>query len=360
VLLRSVRSADEGQATAFAIRRALAQPFDAEGVSIELGGSVGVAIHPEDGADVEALMQRADVAMYQAKEGATGVERYSVQQDDSSLARLALAADLRRALENSEFVPYFQPKVDLRTGAVVGAEALLRWNHPTQASVSPDVFIPLAEQTGLIVPVTLQVISAAIRECSLWRARGRDLSVAVNLSARVLVDPQLPGHVEELCRCWDLPTRALVLEITESMVVADPARTLPIVERLAGLGVRMSIDDFGTGYSSLEYLKVLPVREMKIDRSFVAGMCSDVRDEAIVRHSVDLGRSLGLRVVAEGVESAEDEALLAEMGCDHAQGYYYSRAVPAAEFEAWVNETEDRRSAAAHNVVPLAAARRVA
>jgi diguanylate cyclase len=298
--------------------------------------------------------------MYQAKAGATGVERYSVAQDDSSLARLALAADLRRALENSEFVPYFQPKIDLRDGRVVGAEALLRWNHPTQASVSPDVFIPLAEQTGLIVPVTLQVISAAIRACSLWRARGRgDLSVAVNLSARVLVDPMLPGHVEELCRCWDLPTRALVLEITESMIVDDPARTLPIVERLADLGVRLSIDDFGTGYSSLEYLKVLPVAEMKIDRSFVAGMGSDPRDAAIVRHSIDLGRSLGLRVVAEGVESAEDHAVLAGMGCDHAQGFFYSRPVPAADFEAWVVETHGR-SAAGGEVVALAGARRVA
>jgi EAL domain-containing protein (putative c-di-GMP-specific phosphodiesterase class I) len=329
-------------AVASAIRRALAEPFLAEGVSLELGGSIGVAFHPGDGDDVETLMQRADVAMYQAKESATGVVRYSVQEDDSSLARLALAADLRRALENNEFVPYFQPKVDLRTGRVIGAEALLRWNHPTQASVSPDVFIPLAEQTGLIVPVTLQVISAAVRECSLWRARGRDLSVAVNLSARVLVDPSLPDHVEELCRCWELPTRALVLEITESMIVNDPARALPVVERLAALGVRLSVDDFGTGYSSLEYLKVLPVREMKIDRSFVAGMADDVRDAAIVRHSIELGRNLGLRVVAEGVESCEAHERLAAMGCDHGQGFLYSRAVPAEEFEACIERAEAR------------------
>jgi diguanylate cyclase (GGDEF)-like protein len=342
VLLRSVATPSDGMVVAARIRRALAEPFVAEGVSLELGGSVGVAFHPEDGDDVETLMQRADVAMYQAKEGATGVVRYSMHEDDSSLARLALAADLRRALENSEFVPYFQPKVDLRTGAVIGAEALLRWNHPTQASVSPDVFIPLAEQTGLIVPVTLQVISAAVRECSLWRARGRDLSVAVNLSARVLVDPSLPDHVEELCRCWDLPMRALVLEITESMIVDDPARALPVVERLAALGVRLSIDDFGTGYSSLEYLKVLPVREMKIDRSFVAGMADDVRDAAIVRHSIELGRSLGLRVVAEGVESCEAHERLAAMGCDHGQGFLYSRAVPAEEFDACIERAEAR------------------
>ncbi|MEA2382966.1 MAG: hypothetical protein QOH72_2937 [Solirubrobacteraceae bacterium] len=342
-------------AVAHAIRRALAQPFVAEGVSLELGGSIGVALHPTDGDDVQTLMQRADVAMYQAKEGATGVAHYSMQEDDSSLARLALAADLRRALENSEFVPFFQPKVDLRTGRVIGAEALLRWNHPTEDNVSPDVFIPLAEQTGLIVPVTLQVISAAIRECSRWRARGRDLTVAVNLSARVLVDPTLPDHVEELCRRWDLPTRALVLEITESMIVNDPARSLPVVERLAAVGVQLSIDDFGTGYSSLEYLKVLPVREMKIDRSFVSGMADDVRDEAIVRHSIELGRSLGLRVVAEGVESCETHERLAEMGCDHGQGFLYSRAVAPDEFEACIERAEALTGGAA--VAVLAAQR---
>jgi diguanylate cyclase (GGDEF)-like protein len=356
VLLRSAGSVAAGMAVAVSIRRALAEPFEADGVSLELGGSVGVACYPQDGGDVEVLMQRADVAMYQAKEGATGVERYSVQQDDSSLARLALAADLRRALERSEFVPYFQPKVDLRTGRVCGAEALLRWRHPTQADVSPDVFIPLAEQTGLIVPVTLQVISAAVRECSAWRARGHDLTVAVNLSARVLVDPNVPDHVEELCRCWDLPTRALVLEITESMIVDDPARALPVVERLAGLGVGLSIDDFGTGYSSLEYLKVLPVREMKIDRSFVSGLADDPRDAAIVRHSIDLGRSLGLRVVAEGVESAAIHAKLAQLGCHHGQGYYYSRAVPADEFEAWVKRRESLPVADAPAVVAARAA----
>jgi len=281
-------------------------------------------------------MQRADVAMYQAKEGATGVERYSVKQDDSSLERLALAADLRRALEHNEFVPYFQPKVDLRTDRVCGAEALLRWKRADQEDVSPDVFIPLAEQTGLIVPVTLQVLSAAVRECAVWRGHGHDVSVAVNLSARAIVHPGLPDHVEELCRCWDLPMRALVLEITESMIVDDPGRALPVVERLAELGIRMSIDDFGTGYSSLEYLKTLPVREMKIDRSFVAGMAEDVRDEAIVRHSVDLGRSLGLRVVAEGVETLEVHERLAAMGCDQGQGYFYSRPMPSADFERWL------------------------
>jgi EAL domain-containing protein (putative c-di-GMP-specific phosphodiesterase class I) len=333
-------------AVAASIRRALAEPFEARGVSLELGGSVGLATHPHDGEDVETLMQRADVAMYQAKGGGTGVERYSVKADDSSLERLALAADLRRALEHNEFVPYFQPKVDLRTGRVCGAEALLRWKRTDDADVSPDVFIPLAEQTGLIVPVTLQVLAAAVRECAAWRRHGHDLTVAVNLSARALVDPGLSDHVEELCRCWDLPTRALVLEITESMIVDDPARALPVVQRLADLGVRLSIDDFGTGYSSLEYLKTLPVREMKIDRTFVAGMADDIRDEAIVRHSVDLGRSLGLRVVAEGVETVEAHRRLAEMGCDHGQGYFYSQAIPSADFERWL--TREPQGAAAN------------
>jgi diguanylate cyclase (GGDEF)-like protein len=360
VLVRSARTPEDGMQIANAIRRALAEPFVAEGVSLELGGSVGVAFHPNDGDDVETLMQRADVAMYQAKEGAIGVVRYSSQEDDSSLATLALAADLRRAIENSEFVPYFQPKIDLRTGVVVGAEALLRWRHPTEKDVSPDVFIPLAEQTGLIGPVTLQVISAAVRECALWRARGRELSVAVNLSARVLVDPTLPDHVEELCRCWDLPTRALVLEITESMIVDDPARALPVIRRLAALGVRLSIDDFGTGYSSLEYLKVLPVAEIKIDRTFVAGMGDDIRDAAIVRHTIELGRSLGLRVVAEGVECGEAHERLAAMGCDQAQGFLYSPAVPAEDFDGCVVRAEALQMPVAVGRVPLLASRRVA
>ena len=352
VLLRSVRHIEAGMAVAASIRRALAKPFEAEGVSLELGGSVGLASHPEDGGDVETLMQRADVAMYHAKGGGTGVERYSVKEDGSSLERLALAADLRRALEHNEFVPYFQPKVDLRSERVCGAEALLRWKRTGRDDVSPDVFIPLAEQTGLIVPVTLQVIAAAVRECAVWRGHGHDVSVAVNLSARALVHPALPDHVEELCRCWDLPTRALVLEITESMIVDDPTRALPIVERLAQLGVRLSIDDFGTGYSSLEYLKTLPVREMKIDRSFVAGMAADVRDEAIVRHSVDLGRSLGLRVVAEGVETLEVHERLAAMGCDHGQGYFYSRAIPSDDFERWLGQGLALRNATVTPIAP--------
>jgi diguanylate cyclase (GGDEF)-like protein len=360
VLVRSPRAADHGLQVAADIRAALAQPFEAKGVSLELGGSVGVASYPDDGLDVETLMQRADVAMYQAKEGATGVERYSVQQDDSSLARLALAADLRRALEEGEFIPYFQPKVDLQTGRVAGAEALLRWHHPTQDEVSPDVFIPLAEQTGLIVPLTMHVIAAAVRECSAWRAAGGDYSVAVNLSARALVEAQLPNHVEELCRCWDLPFDALVLEITESMIVDDPARALPVVRRLAELGVRLSTDDFGTGYSSLEYLKRLPVREMKIDRSFVSGMADDPRDAAIVRCAIELGRSLGLRIVAEGVESLETHLRLAQLGCDHGQGYHYSRALDPAGFAAWLRHTEQLSGVLRDGVVSLDVAQSLA
>jgi diguanylate cyclase (GGDEF)-like protein len=360
VLLGPARATDDGLRVARAIRHALAQPFEAEGVSLELGGSVGVACFPEDGHDVETLMQRADVAMYQAKAGATGVERYSVQQDDSSLARLALAADLRRALEESEFVPFFQPKIDLLTGRVTGAEALLRWNHPTEGRVPPDVFIPLAEQTGLIVPLTLHVVAAAVRECSAWRATGRDYSVAVNLSARALVEAQLPDHVEELCRCWGLPTSALVLEITESMIVEDPARAMPVVHRLADLGVRLSIDDFGTGYSSLEYLKMLPVHEMKIDRGFVSGMSDDPRDTAIVRCAIELGRSMGLRIVAEGVESLETHLRLAQMGCDQGQGYHYAQALDPASFAAWLRRTEELTGALDDRVVWLDTARALA
>jgi diguanylate cyclase len=297
---------------------------------------VGIASFPEHGQDVDVLMQRADVAMYQAKEGRTGVERYVRELDGNSVQRLALAGDLRGALERDEFILHYQPKIDLRTGAVKGAEVLLRWAHPVHGWLPPDEFIPLAEHTGLIVPLTQHVIGRALRQIGAWRSDGVDLSVAINLSARTLVERELPDQIEAACQRFDVPTNRLVLEITESMVVADPARALPILARLHELGVEISVDDFGTGYSSMDYLKRLPVREVKIDRSFVTPMATDARDAAIVRCTIDLARSLGLRVVAEGVESADVRHRLTTLGCDQGQGFSFSRALPATQFSAWL------------------------
>jgi diguanylate cyclase (GGDEF)-like protein len=336
ILLRSVETPAAGVAVAAAVRRAIAEHFDVAGVRLELGASVGIASYPEHGQDVDVLMQRADVAMYQAKEGRTGVERYVPELDGNSVQRLALAGDLRTALEREEFVLHYQPKVDLRTNAVTGAEVLLRWAHPVHGWLPPDEFIPLAEHTGLIVPLTNYVFDHALRQMGAWRAQGLDVGVAVNLSARTLIERDLPDRIEAMCQRWAVPTSQLVLEITESMVVADPARALPILARLHELGVEISVDDFGTGFSSMDYLKRLPVKEVKIDRSFVTSMVTDARDAAIVRCTIDLARSLGLRVVAEGVETPDVRARLTTLGCDQAQGYSYSRALPAAEFTAWL------------------------
>jgi diguanylate cyclase (GGDEF)-like protein len=340
VLLRSVETPAAGVAVAAAVRRAIAEHFDVAGVRLELGASVGIASYPDHGQDVDVLMQRADVAMYQAKEGRTGVERYVPELDGNSVQRLALAGDLRAALEREEFVLHYQPKVDLRTDAVAGAEVLLRWAHPVHGWLPPDEFIPLAEHTGVIVPLTNYVFEHALRQMGAWRAQGLDIGVAVNLSARTLIERDLPDRIEAMCQRWAVPTNRLVLEITESMVVADPARALPILARLHELGVEIAVDDFGTGFSSMDYLKRLPVKEVKIDRSFVTTMATDARDAAIVRCTIDLARSLGLRVVAEGVETPNVRARLTTLGCDQAQGFSFSRALPAAEFTAWLAARE--------------------
>jgi diguanylate cyclase (GGDEF)-like protein len=340
ILLRSVESPMAGAAVAAAVRLAIGQAFDVAGVRLELGASVGIASFPEHGQDVDVLMQRADVAMYQAKEGRTGVERYAPELDGNSVHRLTLASDLRGALERGEFVLHYQPKVDLRTERVMGAEVLLRWAHPTHGWLAPDDFVPLAEHTGVIVPLTGYVLENALRQVGGWRSAGIDLSVAVNLSARTLVERELPDQIEAMCRQWGVPTDRLVLEITESMVVADPTRTLAVLARLHELGVEISVDDFGTGYSSMEYLKRLPVKEVKIDRSFVTPMADDARDAAIVRCTIDLARSLGLRVVAEGVETTDVHERLAAMGCDQGQGFAISRALPAPQFTAWLSAQE--------------------
>ena len=344
ILLPRLESGDAALAIADDARRSLTAPLDAAGIRLDLAGSVGVATYPDDGSDVEQLLQRADIAMYEAKSGRTGVERYSREQDSDSLMRLTLAGDMRRALEQGEFITHFQPKIDLRANRACGAEALVRWYHPRRGAIPPEMFIGVAEQTGFIVPLTLHVLEQAIRGCSRWRDHGAELTVAVNLSARVLLEPDLAGTVASLCRAHRVPPEALVLEITESMVVADPERVFPVLARLADYGVLLAIDDFGTGYSSLEYLKLLPVQELKIDRGFVLGMRTDPRDAAIVRSAIHLGRSLGLRVVAEGVESHRVHDELAALGCDEAQGYFYSHALDDAQLLSWACDYDERAS----------------
>lgn len=319
------------------IQIALRQPFVVEGLALDVRASIGVSFFPGHGEDVDLLLQRADVAMYLAKAANSGCEVYAADRDQYSPSRLALVSELRRAMEDEEFVLFYQPKVDLRTGESFVAEALCRWDHPMRGMIPPNEFIPLAEHTGLIEPLTMYVLDKALRQVSQWREQDVDLTVAVNMSPRNLLDLHFPDQVDALLKKWKLPPGALHLEITESTLVADPTRAMAILGRLDQMRVEMSIDDFGTGYSSLGHLRKLPVKELKIDKSFVMNMGIDESDAIIVRSTIDLGRNLGLRVVAEGVETAEIWRQLVVLGCDYAQGFYRSRPMPADEMPRWLS-----------------------
>ena len=324
-------------------RAAVGEPFAFDGLALELEASVGVAVSPEDGDDFETLLQRADVAMYIAKERRSGVETYDPGKDENSTTRLSLLGDLRRAIADGELELHYQPKARLIDGRVAGVEALVRWRHPTRGLVPPDDFIPAAEQSGIMRSLTRYVINLALRQSADWRARGIDLQVAVNVSMRDLHDPELPTFIRRQLTMHGVPPSALLLEITEGVLMADPIGVAMTIQGLADLGVALSLDDFGTGYSSLVHLKRLPVTEIKIDRSFVQRMIEEEEDATIVRSIIDLADALGLRVVAEGVETESEWDALVRMGCDSAQGWYLSKALPPAEATSWLEEAARNR-----------------
>jgi diguanylate cyclase (GGDEF)-like protein len=307
-------------------------------LGLEVGASIGVARFPDDGTDKHTLLRHADVAMYAAKSAHTGWKFYTADLDRNSVRKLSVLSDFRRALTHDELVVYFQPIVDVVGARVRGAEALVRWEHPTRGLLAPGAFVEAVEQTGLIAPMTRLVMERAVEQCAQWRRDGRDLSVAVNLSVRNLLDRDLPNQVDRILSTYGLPPEALQLEITESMVMSDPERVLATVARLNELGVRLSVDDFGTGYSSLANLRQMPIDELKIDRSFVSPMLQGESDLIIVRSTINLGHDLGLRVIAEGVEDAQTLTRLARLGCDLAQGYHVSRPLPADGFTRWLDE----------------------
>ena len=313
---------------------ALTEPFSIDGISLTVQASVGIARYPMHGTDANALLRHADVAMYQAKATQTGWLEYQAERDVHSRARLALAGELRRAISDGELVVHYQPKADLGRGAVTSVEALVRWQHPELGLLPPAEFVPMAEQTDLIRPLTLFVLDDAVRQAREWEEAGLDLSVAVNLAMGNLLDARLPEDVAERLARHRLAPRRLILEITENVVMADPARIVEVLGRLRSLGVGLSLDDFGTGHSSLAYLRQLQVDELKIDRSFVTDMVNDEQNAAIVRSTIDLAHAIGLRVVAEGVEDADTLFELKAMGADEAQGFYLSRPVPPAEIVA--------------------------
>jgi diguanylate cyclase (GGDEF)-like protein len=338
VLLPHAGGGDAAQA-AVSLLAVLEQPFEVGELQLEITGSVGVAATATAGEDKSKLLQQADVAMYTAKAAHSGWEPYAPERDHYSPRRLALAGELRHAIDAGELEVHYQPKADLRTGTIVGVEALVRWRHRHFGLLGPDVFVPLAEHVGLIRPLTLMVLDAAIDEQHRLHDRGFSIGVAVNLSVRSVLDVHLPDQVAAALSAHGMEPSNLTLEITESSVMADPARTIGILGRLDALGVSISVDDFGTGYSSLSYLKRLPVSEIKVDRSFVSGLLNEDSDAAIVRSTVELAHNLGLRVVAEGVEDRPTWVALAGLGCDEAQGYFVSAPLPAEALRVWIERT---------------------
>jgi diguanylate cyclase (GGDEF)-like protein len=310
------------------IARELERPFLLEGLPIEMEVSVGTALHPAHGDDAETLLRRADAAMYLAKTERRGHCIWSPGREDAQPAQLALIGELRRALEERELVLNYQPQARLGDGSVVAVEALVRWNHPTRGLLGPGDFIPLAQHTSLIRPLTLYVVEEALAQCRRWREDGLSLSVAVNVAPRNLLDLDFPESVRALVLRSGVEPEALELELTETAVLADPRRAADVLDELERIGVRLAIDDFGTGYSSLAYLNQLPVHRIKIDRSFVSAMNDSADHAAIVEATIRLGEALGLEVVAEGVETIDLWNRLDELGCHFAQGYFLGR--PAA------------------------------
>jgi diguanylate cyclase (GGDEF)-like protein len=332
-------------AAAAKVREALAVPLAVDGLDVEMEATAGIALYPDHGEDPESLLRHAEVAMYNAKESHSGYELYASARDEFSPSRLRLVGELRSGITRNELELHYQPKVRLSDKTVVGVEALVRWQHPEHGLMAPDEFIPLAEHTGLIRPLTLQVIATALDQCAQWRKDGLELGIAVNLSPRNLLDPDLPRQIKQLLDERNIPPNLLELEITENTIMADPKRAREVLMRLDAMRVWLAVDDFGTGYSSLSYLKQLPVTTLKVDRSFVMSMESDEDDAVIVRSTIALGRNLGLRVVAEGVESESALNELRDLGCDFAQGFHLSRPLPADELEAWVRERALTRAA---------------
>jgi diguanylate cyclase (GGDEF)-like protein len=326
VLLPVVDGVDEAQVVAERLREALHRRFEVQGVALDLEASVGIALSPWHGTDVETLLRNADIAMYVAKEVKAGAVVFVPEEHSAGSTRLTVLGDLRTALDaEDELFLHYQPKVTLDGERVEGLEALLRWRHPERGLIPPSDFIPVAEGTGIIIRLTERVLGMALAAMRGWQDRGVAVPVAVNLSARCLLDASLPDLVARLLREHDVPAALLRLEVTESAVMSDAARCMDVLQGLHELGVRLSIDDFGTGYSSMAHLRRLPVDELKIDRSFVLGMTTMQADAVLVRTAIDLGHNLGLTVVAEGVEGLEHVDALRDLGCDVAQGYHYAR-----------------------------------
>jgi diguanylate cyclase (GGDEF)-like protein len=334
-ILLPISGWDEALAATQRVGAALHDPFSMYDITLDVDASIGIAL-AEPGDDVETLLRHADVAMYEAKAAHHLFARYESSRDDNNLTRLVLLGDLRRAIAAGELTLHYQPKINARTGMLSSVEALVRWQHDTRGLLQPDEFIPLAESTAIIHALTTEVLRLALSQARKWADAGRSIPVAVNISARSLLDPSFPAQVQELLDAHGVAPHLLSLELTETAVMTDRDLALTVLRALDFMGVSLSIDDFGTGYSSMSYLKTLPVKELKIDRSFVMGMANDHDSAVIVRSAVDLGHNLGMTVVAEGVQDGITRSDLADMGCDLVQGYQICSPIPAKELELWI------------------------
>jgi diguanylate cyclase (GGDEF)-like protein len=337
VLLPGVATAEQAVAAAERLRIVLRQPIVIGDVPVEVDASVGVALAPEHGDDLTTLLKRADVAMYEAKRGGTGVAVYDLATDSREAQHLSVLAELREAITAGQLRLYYQPKSHT-DGRIDEVEALVRWQHPTRGLLPPAEFVPLAERTSLIKPLTAWVVQEAARQGGRWRAEGRELSIAVNVSARNLADDELIETVTGAAAAAGIPVQTLQLEITETAVMTDPVAVGRTLGEFFQLGVHVSIDDFGVGYTSLSHLSTLPVRALKIDRRFVTDLLTNPVDEVLVRNVIQLARDLGLISIAEGVESPEVWQRLVELGCDEIQGYVLTAPLPPADFDAWLDD----------------------
>jgi len=347
LVLEDVRDAGEATGAAERVLALVRSPFIVRGTPVTVPGSIGVAVAAPDDDDADELVRRADVAMYHAKRAGGGVRAYAAEHDDHCREDLVLRADIGLAVERDQIEVHYQPKVELATGDVIGAEALARWRHPERGLLPPGAFLEAAAQSGSLRDLTRRVLDRALAQARAWQEEGMALSVAVNVTGADVLDPGFPAEVADLLRRWDVPARLLQLEITEDLVMLDPLGVLDVLGRLRGIGVELSLDDFGTGRASLAYLKRLPVQELKIDRSFVQNITTDSADAAIVLSTVELGHNLGLRVVAEGVECAAAWHGLAAAGCDVVQGYHLARPLPADELARWLERRGSVRAAEA-------------
>jgi diguanylate cyclase (GGDEF)-like protein len=338
------------------ILAALDRPIKVENLCLRAGISIGVVQCPDQGQDANLLMRYADIAMYEAKRKHRGFAFYTPGNDEHSISRLGLSGELRDAISDNQLMLEYQPMVDFKSGRIFCAEALVRWQHPQYGLIPPEEFIPSAEQTGVIRPLTLWVIDQALGQAKRWSRIGLDLRISINLSVRSLQDRQLPGQVQQLVDRHRINPDRVILEITESAIMSDPLTARRVMRRLSNMGFQLSIDDFGTGYSSLAYLKQLPVDEIKIDKSFVTRMDQDENDAVIVRATIDLAHNLGLKVVAEGVESTDVWDLLEMLGCDTAQGYLIRRPLDPAELTDWIRSESWLQE---HWVTPLKMAKQI-